>query len=55
MRKRFTYGRVHAFHSEKGGQVGCVGADHNQSKEPPQASYHTGGESTKQRQKISGI
>ena len=38
------YGWLHSLHSEEGGQVGGVGADHDQGKEPPQRRYHPGGE-----------
>ena len=33
-------GRLHALHGEEGRQVGRVGTDHDQGKEPPQRRDH---------------
>ena len=37
-------GRLHALHGEEGRQVGRVGTDHDQGKEPPQRRDHPGRE-----------
>ena len=35
-------GRLHPLHSEEGGQVGRIGADHDQGEEPPHTRHHPG-------------
>ena len=37
-------GRLHPLHGEEGGEVGGVGADHDEGEEPPHASHHPGGD-----------
>ena len=34
------YWRFHPFHCQKSGQIGSIGRNHDQSKEPPHASNH---------------
>ena len=36
-------GRLHPLDGEEGGQVGGVGADHDEGEEPPEGSDHSGG------------
>ena len=38
----YTYWGLHPLYGEEGGQVGGVGADHDQGEEPPEASHHPG-------------
>ena len=41
---RGLYRRLHPLHREEGGQVGGVGADHDQGEEPPHGGDHPGGD-----------
>ena len=37
-------GRLHPLHGEEGGEVGGVGADHDEGEEPPEGCDHSCGE-----------